>query len=209
MRTYLTAFMLLATLGLASCGGSNDVASSGATAASAAASTSTTTPTEAKLNGQVDERTGVAPVVAAMTIAQTVVACTASATYGGTGALLTATTAPTLAQCATALPGYATGNPWTVYSNTGCGDASNFSGGGPTLTSAQYNACVVPWSPTAYGGCYKSSNWAALSLAQQQTCVNALGNVSSSQQCSALGGSWSCSFLGSYACGNVVGNLSC
>ena len=209
MRTYLTAFMLLATLGLASCGGSNDVASSGATAASAAASTSTTTPTEAKLNGQVDERTGVAPVVAPMTIAQTVVACTASATYGGTGALLTATTAPTLAQCATALPGYATGNPWTVYSNTGCGDASNFSGGGPTLTSAQYNACVVPWSPTAYGGCYKSSNWAALSLAQQQTCVNALGNVSSSQQCSALGGSWSCSFLGSYACGNVVGNLSC
>ena len=216
MRTYLTAFMLLATLGLASCGGSNDVASSGATAVSAAAPVTTTTATapstaatEAKVNGQVDERTGVAPVVAAMTIAQTVVACTASATYGGTGALLTATTAPTLAQCATALPGYATGNPWTVYSNTGCGDASNFSGGGPTLTSAQYNACVVPWSPTAYGGCYKSSNWAALSLAQQQTCVNALGNVSSSQQCSDLGGSWSCSFLGSYACGNVVGNISC
>ena len=216
MRTYLTAFMLLATLGLASCGGSNDVASSGATAVSAAAPVTTTTATapstaatEAKVNGQVDERTGVAPVVAAMTIAQTVVACTASATYGGTGALLTATTAPTLAQCATALPGYATGNPWTVYSNTGCGDSSSFSGGGPALTSAQYNACVVPWSPTAYGGCYKSSNWAALSLAQQQTCVNALGNVSSSQQCSALGGSWSCSFLGSYACGNVVGNLSC
>ena len=208
-KKLLVLLFSLATLGLASCGGSNDVASSGATAASAAASTSTTTPTEAKLNGQIDERTGVAPVVAQMTIAQTVVACTASATYGGTGALLTATTAPTLAQCATALPGYATGNPWTVYSNTGCGDASNFSGGGPTLTSAQYNACVVPWSPTAYGGCYKSSNWAALSLAQQQTCVNALGNVSSSQQCSALGGSWSCSFLGSYACGNVVGNLSC
>ena len=209
MRSYITTLLLATTLILASCGGGNDVASSGATAASAAASTSTTTPTEAKLNGQIDERTGVAPVVAKMTIAQTVVACTASATYGGTGALLTATTAPTLAQCATALPGYATGNPWTVYSNTGCGDASNFSGGGPTLTSAQYNACVVPWSPTAYGGCYKSSNWAALSLAQQQTCVNALGNVSSSQQCSALGGSWSCSFLGSYACGNVVGNLSC
>ena len=208
-KKLLVLLFSLATLGLASCGGSNDIAASGTSAVSAAASTSTTTPTEAKLNGQVDERTGVAPVVAAMTIAQTVVACTASATYGGTGALLTATTAPTLAQCATALPGYATGNPWTVYSNTGCGDASNFSGGGPTLTSAQYNACVVPWSPTAYGGCYKSSNWAALSLAQQQTCVNALGNVSSSQQCSALGGSWSCSFLGSYACGNVVGNLSC
>ena len=140
MRTYLTS--LLAALALVACGGGNDVASSGATTVSAAApSTPTTTPTEAKLNGQVDERTGVAPVVAQMTIAQTVVACTASATYGGTGALLTATTAPTLAQCAAALPGIATGNPWTVYSNGGCWNSSNFSGGGPTLTSAQNNAC--------------------------------------------------------------------
>ena len=208
-KKLLVLLFSLTSLALVSCGGGNDVASSGASAVSAAAPTTTTVGTEAKVNGQIDERTGVAPVVAAMTSAQTVVACTASATYGGTGALLTATTAPTLAQCATALPGYATGNPWTVYSNTGCGDSSSFSGGGPALTSAQYNACVVPWSPTAYGGCYKSSNWAALSLAQQQTCVNALGNVSSSQQCSALGGSWSCSFLGSYACGNVVGNISC
>jgi hypothetical protein len=68
MRTYITALILAATLALVSCGGGNDVASSGATAASAAASTSTTTPTEAKLNGQVDERTGVAPVVAALTV---------------------------------------------------------------------------------------------------------------------------------------------
>ena len=30
MRTYITAFMLVATLGLVSCGGGNDVASSGA-----------------------------------------------------------------------------------------------------------------------------------------------------------------------------------
>ncbi len=150
-----------------------------------------------------------APVVAQATIASTVELCSASATYGGSGALLTATTAPTLAQCAAALPGYATGNPWTVYSNTGCWDSSNFSGGGPTLTSAQYNACGGGWSPTAYGGCYTSSNWAAISLAQQQSCVSALGSVTSSEQCSALGGSWSCSFLGSYACGNVVGNLSC
>jgi len=178
-KKLLLLLFSLASLALMSCGGDNDGASTGT------------------------------PEVAEVTIAQTVEACTASATYGGTGALLTATTAPTLAQCATALPGYATGNPWTVYSNTGCGDSSSFSGGGPALTSAQYNACVVPWIPTAYGGCFKSSNWAALSAAQQQTCVNALGNVSSSQQCSALGGSWSCSFLGSYACGNVVGNLNC
>ena len=215
MRSYITAFMLAITLALASCGGGNDVASSGATAVSAAAPvttttaspTPTTTPTEAKVNGQIDERTGVAPVVAAMTIAQTVEACTASGTYGGTGALLTATTAPTLAQCAAALPGIATGNPWTVYSNGGCWNSSNFSGGGPTLTSAQNNACGGGWSPTAYGGCMP--NMMALPLALLQSCVGAAGNVSSSQQCSALGGSWSCSFLGSYACGNVVGNISC
>ena len=79
MRIYITAFILVITLGLVSCGGGNDVASSGATAVSAAAST-TATPTIAtesttavaspnaitqpKLNGQIDERTGVAPVIA-------------------------------------------------------------------------------------------------------------------------------------------------
>ena len=77
MRTYITAFMLVATLGLVSCGGGNDVASSGASAVSAAApvtttaatAPATTTPTtEAKVNGQVDERTGVAPLAAAMTV---------------------------------------------------------------------------------------------------------------------------------------------
>ena len=77
MRRYITSFMLVATLGLVSCGGGNDVASSGASAVSAAApvtttaatAPATTTPTtEAKVNGQVDERTGVAPLAAAMTV---------------------------------------------------------------------------------------------------------------------------------------------
>ena len=72
MRTCITAFMLVVTLGLVSCGGGNDVASSGASAVSAAASatTSTTTPTttEPKVNGQIDERTGVAPVAAQATL---------------------------------------------------------------------------------------------------------------------------------------------
>lgn len=69
----------LVMLGLVSCGGGNDVASSGATAVSATApapeantaslpSTTTTatisTSTEPKINGQIDERTGVAPIVA-------------------------------------------------------------------------------------------------------------------------------------------------
>ncbi len=65
MRTYLTS--LLAVLALVACGGGNDVASSGATALSAAASTSSTATaptTEPKLNGQIDERTGVAPSLA-------------------------------------------------------------------------------------------------------------------------------------------------
>ncbi len=66
MRTYITAFMLAVTLALVSCGGGNDVASSGASAVSAAAP-STPTTSAPKVNGQVDERTGVAPVVAAMT----------------------------------------------------------------------------------------------------------------------------------------------
>ena len=161
MCTYLTSLMLLASLALVACGGGNDVASSGATAVSAAAAPSAvskpaTPTTEPKVNGQVDERTGVAPVVAQMSIAQTVTACTASATYGGTGALLTTTTAPTLAQCATALPGYATGNPWTVYSNTGCGNSSNFSGrSGPASNQAQQTACfnAINFNAPTYSQC--------------------------------------------------------
>ena len=62
--------MLATALALVACGGGNDVASSGTSAVSAAASTASTPSTpapEPKVNGQVDERTGVAPVVAALT----------------------------------------------------------------------------------------------------------------------------------------------
>jgi len=78
MRTYLTS--LLASLALVACGGGNDVTSSGASAVSAAAPTTAsvspavTSPLstiELKVNGQVDERTGVAPDVAAMTVGGT------------------------------------------------------------------------------------------------------------------------------------------
>ena len=92
MRTYITAFMLVVTLGLVSCGGGNDVASSGASAVSAAApaskpdissaSSPLTTPatptTKPKINGQIDERTGVAPVGAAMTMSTATAACVGS-----------------------------------------------------------------------------------------------------------------------------------
>jgi hypothetical protein len=89
MRTCITAFMLVATFGLVSCGGGNDVASSGATAVSAAAPTpaSTTTASEPKVNGQIDERTGVAPVVAQLTV-WTVYSnggCGKSSTWVGSG----------------------------------------------------------------------------------------------------------------------------
>ena len=97
MCTYLTS--LLAALALVACGGGNDVASSGATTVSAAAPSTptTTTTTEPKVNGQVDERTGVAPVVAAATIARwcsnyggvNICGCLNSTSFGGTGRALT------------------------------------------------------------------------------------------------------------------------
>ena len=65
-KKLLLLLLSLASLALVSCGGGNDVASSGATAVSAAAPS--TAATEPKVNGQIDERTGVAPVAAKMTI---------------------------------------------------------------------------------------------------------------------------------------------
>ena len=133
-RKLLVLLFSLTSLDLTSCGGGNEGASTGS------------------------------PVVAQITIAQTVEACTASATYGGTGALLTATTAPTLFQCATALPNIATGNPWwTPYSNGGCLNSSSTTGGdGPPLTPTQGIACQ-----------------------------NAINNIYDYDSCTALGGSWS------------------
>ena len=79
MRPFLTSLACAAIFGLVSCGGGNDISSSGATAVSAAASVAATPAavtesitavaspnviTEPKLNGQIDERTGVAPVTA-------------------------------------------------------------------------------------------------------------------------------------------------
>ena len=70
-KKLLVLLFSLAALALVACGGGNDVASSGASAVSAAApattndaSTTASTPTEPKMNGQIDERTGVAPALA-------------------------------------------------------------------------------------------------------------------------------------------------
>ena len=65
-KRLLVLLLSLASLTLVSCGGGNDVASSGASVVSAAAPLTTTT--EPKVNGQIDERTGVAPVAAQATI---------------------------------------------------------------------------------------------------------------------------------------------
>ena len=80
-KKLLVILFSLASLALVACGGGNDVASSGASAVSAAATapdantditqstaTAAKQTNEPKINGQVDERTGVAPVAALMTI---------------------------------------------------------------------------------------------------------------------------------------------
>jgi len=177
MRTYLiTLFFALA---LVACGGGNDVASSVASAVSAAApvTTSTTTPTttEPKVNGQIDERTGVAPVVAQMTIAQTVAACNASGTYGGggqaTGPLLSASTNPTLGACIAVMPGIAYGNPWNPGQNGGCLESVSMAGyvGYPYgIRSSQYGPPLSPWAQLY---CYNIASYCC-----SNSCPNPLGS---------------------------------
>ena len=140
MRTYITTLMLVATLGLASCGGGNDVASSGASAVSAAAPTTTTVGTEAKVNGQIDERTGVAPVVAQLTV-WTVYSnggCGNSWSYDGNGP------------------------PLNPTQQTACTNASN------TANQTQCSALGGQWWP-ASGGCSGGSAWFTVTSQQQCT----------------------------------------
>ena len=177
MRTYLiTLFFALA---LVACGGGNDVASSVASAVSAAApvTTSTTTPTttEPKVNGQIDERTGVAPVAAQMTIAQTVAACNASGTYGGggqaTGPLLSASTNPTLGACIAVMPGIAYGNPWNPGQNGGCLESVSMAGyvGYPYgIRSSQYGPPLSSWAQLY---CYNIASYCC-----SNSCPNPLGS---------------------------------
>ena len=164
---------------LVSCGGGNDVASSVASAVSAAApvTTSTTTPTttEPKVNGQIDERTGVAPVAAQMTIAQTVAACNASGTYGGggqaTGPLLSASTNPTLGACIAVMPGIAYGNPWNPGQNGGCLESVSMAGyvGYPYgIRSSQYGPPLSPWAQLY---CYNIASYCC-----SNSCPNPLGS---------------------------------
>ena len=151
-KKLLVLLFSLATLGLASCGGSNDVASSGATAASASApvttttastaSTPATTTTEPKVNGQIDERTGVAPVGAAMTIG-------GSCYYGRAFNIQDGIS------CRTA-------DGWSLFyptANGGCANSSSFGYSGPALTVAQQAACNFAIYGSAPGiGVYTGAN---------------------------------------------------
>jgi len=172
----------LVMLGLVSCGGGNDVASSGATAVSAAAkpTTSPTTLTEPKINGQIDERTGVAPVVAQAGIAPTLDLCLRSRTYGGSFVPLTTFTTPTFNACRDLLPNYAfapEGQDWTTQSNGGCLKSVTWkSPRGITLalTANEENLCRT----------------AADALYTEVTLSNQAVIKSNGNQCALFGGFW-------------------
>ena len=188
-KRLLVLLFSLASLGLVSCGGGNDVASTGANAVSAAATDSkpdasnsitTSTANEPKVNGQIDERTGVAPVVAQMTIAQTVAACNASGTYGGggqaTGPLLSASTNPTLGACIAVMPGIAYGNPWNPGQNGGCLESvsmADFVGYPYGIRSSQYGPPLSSWAQlycyNIASYCCSNSCFNPLPLGSQQT----------------------------------------
>jgi hypothetical protein len=198
MRTYITALMLVTTLGLVSCGGGNETSSTGTpvvaqatvwTPYSNGGCTNSISFASGCTNSQTNNKTscGSGPALnqaqftacnnaiqsanqsqcsalgdevlwtggscqfttCAATgqgcnvpfIPPTAAPCLVSGTYGGDGALLTATTDPTLAQCATLLVDIATGNPWNIYSNGGCLTSWNYGGNGPALSPKQFNAC--------------------------------------------------------------------
>ena len=81
-------------------------------------------------------------------------------------------------------------NPWTVYSNNGCGNSWSYDGNGPPLNPTQQTACTnasntanqtqcsalgATWWQ-ASGGCSGGSAWFT---------------VTSQQQCTEYGGGWS------------------
>jgi len=158
-KKLLVLLFSLSSLALVACGGGNDVASSSASAVSAAAPVTSTVsapsiPTaEPKVNGQIDGRTGVATVVAQMTIG-------ANGASGGPcpgipvnacSSITSQSQCPNYyvndTQCAwgsyCSNSGGNCGPPWTVYSNGGCAQSASFGNSGPLLSPAQLNACVA------------------------------------------------------------------
>jgi len=178
-----------------SCGGGNDVTSSGASAVSAAApasnaspaitqSTPATTATEPKVNGQIDERTGVAPVVAQMTFVnpELLEICNASATFGGTGPLLNIKSNPTFGECYALMPYIAFGNPWTVYSNGGCVSSKTYGEPTPHQKSASERYSFQKLSSTQKATCDRARMQSTLSESAWNNCI-ALGGVPAGPFC--------------------------
>jgi hypothetical protein len=157
MRTYLTALMLVTTLGLVSCGGGNETSSTGASVtAQATTATVLACNASASFGGAGPLLTGTTnPTLEACNAAITFT-CNASTTFGGTEPALTATTSPSIKTCLAVMNESNPNNPsgskvlagqatiWTPYSNGGCGNSVsvNLFANGPPITNAQVDACV-------------------------------------------------------------------
>jgi hypothetical protein len=175
MRIYITALMLLATLGLVSCGGGNQSSSTGSSVtAQATTATVSACNASASFGGAGPLLTDTTNPTLEACNAAIAFTCNASVTYGGTEPVLTDATSPSIKTClavmnesnpnsangAKVLAGQAT--LWSPTANGGCGNSSTYGYGntGPSLTNAQYNACN-----------------------------SAFSNVQTIQLCNALGGS--------------------
>lgn len=184
MRIYITALMLVTTLGLVSCGGGNETSSTGSSVTAQATTATVTACNSSSSFG------GAGPLLSDTTNptleacnAAIAFTCNASVTYGGTEPALTATTSPSLKTCVAVmnesnsnggkvLAGQAT--IWSPYSNGGCGNSLSVNlfanPAGPNLTNAQVGACLT-------------AAFAAQTLAQ----CNALGGSFSPQPYSNFG----------------------
>ena len=189
MRIYITTLMLVVTLGVVSCGGGNETASSGT------------------------------PVVAQATIASwcsnfnflgggtgstNICGCANSSTFGGSGpslnqgqenACTTAIYTADNAQCS-ALGGL------TVSYKT----AENYllEEGKLSCLFPAYASPPNPWTVYSNGGCANSINM--LNRAQSRACYDAIGGWVTIMQCTALGGSFSPFYMQSiYGNCNIMG----
>ena len=210
-KKLLVLLFSLATLGLVSCGGGNDVASSGASAVSAAApvnspdASTTSTPlstpsTEPKVSGQANDQSRVAPVAAQARVwtPYGTSGCAQSSSFCGYGPALTSqqyaacivelavdTSMSYSAQCQWA------GGEWTYVNSVTGSYYCNVSCSNKAL-----------WSPYANGGCVQSSSFGgsgpALTSQQYAACVGEVaGQGDNPDACLLLGGSQTC---GSNSC---------
>jgi len=187
MRTYLTTLMLVITLGLVSCGGGNETASTGASVtAQATTATVSACNTSASFGGAGPALTNTTnPTLEACNAAITFT-CNASITFGGTEPALTATTSPSLKTCIAVMYETNPNNPngakvlagqMTIADTVAACNASGTYGGGGQATgpllSASTNptlgACIAampgiaygnPWNPGQNGGCLESVSMA-------------------------------------------------